>query len=182
MLQLSITSHPIRTAYNLKNAQLNMHTTLPLMEMETVSPKLEISQPRGKLTIDCTDYYYSVGRKTLAAMMRDFAAEGKRAALEAIAATVEEGNRMLRITKEPDAIVNMAFETRFSGLRELEWAPIEAPVIRYEASPAQIELIRGKVNYAPRPGGTEYEFQPGKVDIQVTQFPSLEISVVDVQI
>jgi hypothetical protein len=177
-----MTSHPIRTAYNIQNAQLNMHTTLPLMEMETTPPKLDIQQPQGKLTIDSTEYYNSVGLKTRTALMRDFADEGKRAVMEAIAATVEEGNRLLNIAKEPDAITSMAFETRFSEQGKLEWTPIAAPVIRYDASKPQIELVRGRVDFTPRPGGTEYEYQPGKIDIQVTQYPSLEISVVDIRI
>ena len=182
MLQLNITSHPIRLDYSIRNAELNLQTTLPKVEMETTPPKLEIEQPRGKLTIDNTQYYYSVGRKNMADLARDNAALGRQVALEAIAATVEEGNRLAQITKAPDAIADLAFESRFSRPLEIDWTPIAAPIIRYEASPAQIEVIPGTVNVTPRQGVVNGEYQPGKVDIKVTQYPSVEISTVDIKV
>lgn len=182
MLQLNITSQPIRLDYSIKNAQLNLQTTLPKMEMETIPPRLEIEQPRGNLTIDNTAYYYSVGRKNLAALARDNADLGRRTALEAIGATVEEGNRLAQITKSTDAIADLAFESRFSRPSRIEWNLIAAPVIQYEASPARIEVIPGRVNYTPRAGVVNGDYQPGKVDIQVTQYPSVEISAVDIKV
>ena len=182
MLQLNITSHPIRLDYNLQNAQLNLQTTPPKVEMETIPPRLEISQPRGELTIDNTAYYYSVGLKNMADFGRDNAAFGRREALKAIAATVEEGNRLAQITKPTNVIADLAFESRFSKRLELDWALIAAPEIRYQANSPQIEVIRGKVNYSPHPGTVNGDYQPGKVDIQVTQYPSVEISTVDVKV
>lgn len=182
MLQLNITTQPIRMDYNIRNAQLNLQTTPPKVEMETIPPRLEISQPRGELTIDNTAYYYSVGLKNIADFARDNAALGRQAALEAIASTVEEGNRLTEIKNPSDVIADLAFESRFSNPGQIIWSPIAAPEIRYQASPAQIEVIRGKVNYNPQPGIVNGDYQPGKVDIRVTQYPSIEISTVDVKV
>lgn len=182
MLQLNITTQPIRLEYNLQNAQLNLQTNPPKVEMETIPPRLEISQPRGELTIDNTAYYYSVGRKNMTDFGRDNATFGRQEALKAIAATVEEGNRLAQITKPTNVIADLAFESRFSKRLEIDWAPIAAPDIRYQASPAQIEVIRGKVNYNPQPGVVQGDYQPGKVDIRVTQYPSVQISTVNVKV
>lgn len=182
MLQLNMTSHPIRLDYNLQNAQLNLQTTPPKVEMETIPPRLEIRQPRGELTIDSTAYYYSIGLKNITDFGRDNAAYGRQEALKAIAATVEEGNRLAQITNPSNVIADLAFESRFSRRLEIDWAPIAAPIIRYQANPAQIEVIRGKVNYNPQPGIVQGDYQPGKVDIRVTQYPSIDISTVDVKV
>lgn len=182
MLQLNIATQTIRLEYNLQNAQLNLQTTPPMVEMESIPPRLEISQPRGELTIDSTSYYYSVGLKNMTDFGRDNAALGRKVALEAIAATVEEGNRLAQITKPTNIIADLAFESRFSKRLELDWAPIAAPEIRYHENSPQIDVIRGKVNYSPQPGTVDGNYQPGKVDIRVTQYPSVEISTVDVKV
>jgi len=150
--------------------------------METIPPRLEISQPRGELTIDNTAYYYSVGRKNMTDFGRDNAEFGRQEALQAIAATVEEGNRLAQITKPTNVIADLAFESRFSKRLEIDWGPIAAPDIRYQASPAKIEVIRGRVNYNPQPGVVQGNYQPGKVDIRITQYPSVKISTVDVKV
>jgi hypothetical protein len=159
MLQLNIVTQPLRLEYNLQNARLNLQTTPPKVEMETIPPRLEIHQPQGELTIDSTAYYYSVGLKNMTDFARDNAALGRRVALEAIAATVEEGNRLAQITKPTNVIADLAFESRFSKHLELDWAPIAAPEIRYQANPPQIEVIRGKVNYSPKLGTVDGDFQ-----------------------
>lgn len=182
MLRINITTQPIRLEYNLQNAQLNLQTTAPKVDMETIPPRLEIQQPRGELTIDNTAYYYSIGLKNTTDFGRDNAAFSRQEALKAIAATVEEGNRLAQITKPTNVIADLAFESRFSKRLELDWAPIAAPEIRYQANPPQIEVIQGKVNYSPRPGTVDGDYQPGKVDIRVTQYPSIEISTVDVKV
>ncbi|MGE4271290.1 MAG: DUF6470 family protein [Desulfitobacterium sp.] len=182
MLRLNITSHPIRLEYSIRNAQLNLKTTRPMLEMETTPPSLEISQPRGKLTIDSTDYYHSIGHKTMTALSQENFDRGKQAALEAIAATVAEGNRLAQITNPSNAFADLAFESRFAQKGELSWEPIAAPSIRYEVSPVQIEAIRGKVNYNLVRGTVNGEYVPGKVDFQVTQYPRVEISTVDIKV
>ena len=182
MLQLNIMSQPIRLEYNIQNAQLNLQTTPPKVEMETIPPRLEISQPLGELTIDSTAYYYSIGLKNIADFAQDNAALGREATLEAIASTVEEGNRLAQITNPSNVIADLAFESHFSKRLEIDWAPIAAPSIRYQANPANIEVIRGKLNYNPQPGIVQGDYQPGKVDIRVSQYPSVEISTVDVKV
>lgn len=182
MLQLNITSHPIRLDYNLQNAQLNLKTTPPKVDMETTLPRVEIRQPRGELIIDSTAYYYSIGRKNIADLSRDNASLGRQAVLEAIAATVEEGNRLAQITNPSNVIADLAFESRFSRKGELSWEPIAAPEISYRSNPAQIEVIPGIVSYSPNNGIIDGEYVPGKVDIQVAQYPSVEISVVDIKV
>ncbi|SHN80921.1 DUF6470 family protein [Desulfitobacterium chlororespirans] len=183
MLQLSMRSYPIRLEYTIQNARLAMKKHLPMVEMENIPPQLQISQPAGKLTIDSTDYYHSIGLKTWAALSRENYDRGRQAALEGIAAIVEKGNRLAQISNPAtNAIADMAFESCFAAKGELSFEPIIAPSVRYEASPAQIEVIPGKINYNLVRGRVDADYQPGKVGIQVTQYPRLDISVVDVRV
>lgn len=182
MLQLNIRSYPIRLEYNTINAQVNRKTTLPKVEMETIPPRLEIKQPQGELTIDSTEYYHSIGLKTRATLSREFAAQGKQAALDAIAATVAEGDRLAQIANPANAFAELAFQSRFDPKGELSFEPIAPPDVQYQANPAQIRLIPGKVNYSPQQGIIDANYQRGDVDFRVTHYPDVKISVVDVQV
>ncbi|AGA70319.1 hypothetical protein Desdi_2907 [Desulfitobacterium dichloroeliminans LMG P-21439] len=181
MLQLNITSQPIRLEYTIQNAQLNQKTTHPILEMERIPPRLEISQPKGKLTIDSTEFYHSIGLKTREALSKECAERGRQATLDAIAATIVEGNRLAQITNPSNAFADLAFESRFSKKGELSWEPIIAPSVRYEAIPPQIEVIEGKVNYNLVRGSVDGEYVPGKVSFQVAQYPRVDISTIDVK-
>ena len=182
MLQLRMQSHPIRLEYSIQNAQLQRNTTLPKMEMETIPVRLEIRQPWGELTIDSTAFYNSIGKKTISALSRDHAQAGKQAALEAIATIVDNGNSLALIQNPGNIIADLAFESQLEKTGELSWEPIAKPEISYKASPVQIEVIPGKVNYTPHNAIIDSKYVPGKVDIQVSQYPRLEISVIDVKV
>lgn len=181
MLQLSIRSYPIRLAYNLQNARLDRETHLPRLEMESVPPRLQIRQPPGQLTIDSTGYYHSIGLKTWTALSRENYQRGRQAALEGIAAIVEKGNRLAQISSPTNPIADMARESCFDDKGQLSFEPIVAPSLHYEASPAQIRVIPGQVSYHLVRGRIDADYRAGKVDIRVTQYPRLDISVIDVE-
>lgn len=182
MLQLNFQSYPIQLQYNIQNAKLNMKTTLPKVDIETTPPQMEIRQPRGELEVDWTDYYHSIGLKTFTALSQENASKGRQAVLDAIAETVAKGDRLAQITNPNNAIAELAVQSQISEKGELNWNPIVAPTIRYEASPAEIKVIRGTINYDPHNATIDSEYHPGEVDISVTQYPRLDISVVDVKV
>lgn len=182
MLQINIFTQPIRLEYNIKNARLNLQSPRPVVQMEMTPPLLEIRQPRGELTIDQTPCRYSIGLKNLADFARDNAELGRQTALETIARIVEEGNRMARIENKSNAIAEIAADSMFSEVPEITWAHIDSPIINYQANPVQFNFIAGKVNYVVQPSPVQGDYRPGSIDIRVTQYPSVEISVVDVKV
>ncbi|MDA8227653.1 MAG: DUF6470 family protein [Desulfitobacterium hafniense] len=181
MLRINISTRPILLDYNIQNAQLNLQSTQPKVQIETMPAKLEIRQPQGKLTIDNTPYRYSIGLKNMADFARDNAALGRQTAMDTIAQIVEEGNLMARITSKSNAIADLAADSSLVEASDITWAPIVAPSIHYQAKPAQITATAGKVNITPQPGSVQGDYQPGSVDIRVTQYPSIKISAVDVK-
>lgn len=182
MLQINITTRPTRLEYTIKNAQLNLQTTRPTLQMETTPPTLEISQPRGELTIDNTPCRYSIGLKNNTDFARDNSALGRQTAKDGIARIVEEGNQLAAIENKTDAIADIAAESTRSEIPGVTLAPIASPQITYQAKSVQFKPIDGKVNFRLQPGKVQGDYQPGSVDIQVSQYPSVEISAVDVKI
>ena len=48
MLQINISTQPIRLDYTINNAKLNLQSTPAKLQMETMAATLEIHQPRGE--------------------------------------------------------------------------------------------------------------------------------------
>jgi hypothetical protein len=95
---------------------------------------------------------------------------------------VEEGNQMACFENGSNAIGNLAFNACVTDTPEITWASIAAPDIHYQANPAKIHVNVGKVNFNVQPGKVQGDYQPGNVDIQVTKYPSIQFSTVDVKV
>lgn len=182
MLQINISTQPTRLEYINRNAQLNLQSTRPVMQIETTPATVEISQPRGELTIDMTQYRYSIGLKNNTDFTRDNAEIGKQAVLGTIAKTVEEGDRLAKIENKSNAIAEIAANSTVSEIPDITLAPIAAPEIHYQANQVQFNPIAGKINLTVQPGSVQGDYQPGSIEIRVLQYPSIEMSVVDVQV
>lgn len=182
MLQINITTQPIRLDYTVQNAKLNLQSTPAKLQMETMAATLEIHQPRGELTIDNTPCRYSIGLKNNADFARDNAALGRQTAMNAIARIVDEGNQMARIESNSNAIADIAASSGLSDAPGITLGHIEAPDIRYQANPVRFNPTAGKVNFTIQPGTVEGDYLPGSVDIRVTQYPSIQFSTVDVKV
>lgn len=182
MLRINISTQPIRLDYTINNAQLNLKTTQPKVQLQTTAATLEIHQPRGVLTIDQTPCRYSIGLKNVADFARDNATLGLQTAMEAIAQIAQEGDQLARIESSFNAIVDIAANSTISDIPDITYAHIASPNIHYQANPVQFNATDGKVDLTLQRGTVKGEYQRGNVDIQVTQYPSIEISTVDVKV
>lgn len=182
MLRINISTQPIRLDYTTKNAQLNLQTTQPKVQIETTPATLEIHQPQGELTIDQTPCRYSIGFKNIADFARDFAALGRQTAMDTIARISQEGDQLARIENNSNAIADISANSTVTEVPDITYAYIPLPDIHYQANQVQINPTYGKVDITPQLGTIQGDYQPGSVDIQVTQYPSIEISTVDVKV
>lgn len=182
MLQINISTQPARLEYNIKNAQLNLQSKRPVLQMETAPATLETHQPRGELSIDMTPCRYSIGLKNNADFARDNAELGRQTAREAVARIVQEGDRLAHIESKADALADIAADACYTEVPEVTLAHIDLPNIQYQANAVQFNPIAGKVNYTVQPGTVQADYQPGSVDVQVVQYPSVQFSTVDVKV
>lgn len=182
MLRLDITTQPTLLSYNTRNAQLNQRTIRPVVQMETTPPVVETRQPQGELTIDMTPCRYSIGLKNNTDFVRDNAALGRQTVMDAIARIAQEGDQMARIENKTNALADIAANAMISEAPDITWAHIASPEISYQANSVQFNPMVGTLNYTVQPGKIEGDYQPASLDIQVTQYPSIKISVVDVEV
>ncbi|MDQ7096261.1 DUF6470 family protein [Desulfosporosinus sp. PR] len=183
MLQLNISTQPTLLEYNIRNAQLNLHTVKPFLQMENTPATLEMRQPHGELTIDSEPCRYSIGIKNNSEFARDNAEYGRETVQKTIARIMEEGDKLAAIQNKSNAFADIAAaHSAHTELPRVTLAYIALPNITYQAQPVQFNPIDGKINYNLEPGQVQGDYQPGSVDIRVTQYPSVEISTVDVKV
>ncbi|AET70314.1 hypothetical protein Desor_4913 [Desulfosporosinus orientis DSM 765] len=182
MLRLDITTQPTLLSYNSRNAQLNQRTTRPVVQMETTPAVVETHQPQGVLTIDQTPCRYSIGLKNNSDFSRDNAAFGWQSVMDAIARIAQEGDQLAAIENKTSALADIAANSMISEIPDITWAHIASPEISYQANPVQFNPIAGTLNYTVQPGKIESDYQPASLNIKVTQYPSIKISVVDVEV
>jgi len=173
MIRLNIFQQPAKLELSITDPVLNIRTTSPKTQLSTQPAIVEIRRTEGKLELDFTPYRYSIGFKNNADFMRDFANEGKQAALEAVARIAQEGDRLARIESKEDAIVQMAIESNFPEPPDITWARIEPPIIHYEPGKVDFNVIRGKVDLNLQRGTVELNLQRGEVKGRITQYPSI---------
>ena len=182
MLQININTQPIRLEYNIQNAKLNLQSTPSKVQMETTLATVEIRQPQGELTIDQTPCRYSIGLKNIADFARNNAILGRQTAMDTIARIAQEGDQLARIERKTNAIADIAANSTVSEVPDITYAHIALPDIHYQANPVQFNPTDGKVDLTLHHGTVQGNYQPGSVDIQITQYPSIEISTVDVKV
>lgn len=182
MLRINITTQPIRLDYTINNAQLNLQTSQPKVQLETSHATVEISQPRGELTIDNYPCRYSIGIKNLADFSRDNATLGRQTAMDAIARIAQDGDQLALIQIKSNAIADIAANSTVSEVLDITYAHIALPDIRYQANSVQFNPTDGKVDLTLHRGTVQGDYQRGSVDIQVTQYPTIQISTVDVKV
>ncbi|MBC8015444.1 MAG: hypothetical protein H7X79_06835 [Sporomusaceae bacterium] len=175
MLILNVATQPIRTEYAIQKSVLNLQTTIPKIEISTEAATLDIRQSLGQLEIDATPCRYARGIKNLADFSRDNAQAGRDAAMEAIGRTAEEGNRLARIESGENAIANMAADTNTVPIPEVVLAHVPLPDISYTPNTPKIEVIDGKLDINFERGTVQGDFQPGAVNINVAQYPSIKM-------
>lgn len=182
MLRLDIRTLPTLLSYHSQNAQLNQRFIRPVLQMETTPAVVETHQPQGELTIDQTPCRYSIGLKNNTDFVRDNAALGRQTVMDAIAQIVEEGNQLAGIENKTNALADIAANAMISEIPDITWAHIASPEISYQANPVEFNPIAGQLNYTFQPGTIQSDYQPASLNIQVTQYPSIKISVVDVEV
>lgn len=182
MLRINISSQPTRLDYTINNANINLQTTLPKVQMESTSATLEIRQPQGELTIDNYPCRYSIGQRNIADFALDIATRGRQTAMGAIARIAQEGDQLARIQVKSNAIADIAADSTVSEVSDITYSYIALPNINYQANPVQFNPTEGKVDLTLQRGTVQQDYQRGNVDIQVSQYPSIEISTVDVKV
>lgn len=83
--------------YNITPATLSAETKFPTHTMQTTRGQLSISCQRPQIRTDSTDFFSSIGNKTIFQYTKEAAQKGKQAAIEATAEYAKDGAQLNNI-------------------------------------------------------------------------------------
>ncbi|WNR44693.1 DUF6470 family protein [Paenibacillus roseipurpureus] len=176
--QLQIHQQPALIGIDADLGTLEMKQPRPTYEMQVDRPKQEIRQPRGELEIDQSRAWDALGEGPILEAMNRIYSQCKNVALQGIARIVENGNRMAAIHEPGNAIAEIAHQLVFDH-QEFDYygeASYDNVDITYMAHKPEITVTEGKVNVNTHVNPPEVDYNRGKLDIYMRQYPSIEIT------
>ncbi|WP_041701352.1 DUF6470 family protein [Gottschalkia acidurici] len=145
------------------------------------SAKMNIDKQAPKVIIDQYDCFAEVGLKNNIDFITEVAQLGKQAAIKAIGRIVEDGNRMAMIQKRmPPAIPELAEKNSRPTQYEFNFKliPTSRPKIDVEGYlNINWELGGAEISYSPKKHEIDYNL--GKVNIYMKQYPEIKYQYID---
>ncbi|WP_353854442.1 DUF6470 family protein [Bacillus sp. Bos-x628] len=174
-----------------KYAKLQMSTTPSRQVIEQPRADLEIEQPKAvmnitrtpsKLTIDQSEAFADMDLKSIFRRSEEWAAEGKRAVGEGMGRRAEEGSELIKIEDGGNAIAEFAKINGGPSAKEFTIGVIPSffsVKVNYQPSELQIDIEPQKAVIEATPHKPIVTYYPGKLNIDMLQYPELKIEVDD---
>lgn len=176
--QIRLQSSPARIDIQVQRGSLEIEPQHIEMEIEQPKAELTINRRPSQLTIDQTKAREDVGYKSVPRIVEDAAAEGKQAVLEGIARRGRERNELLQIQNDGNPIAAQAKRNSQGEPKQfgLGWIPSPNSVqIDYDPGDVTISAETKKAIISSATNNPQNTFTPSKVNVQLAQYPSLEI-------
>ncbi|MGI8385394.1 DUF6470 family protein [Robertmurraya sp. P23] len=177
--KIRIQTTPAVTEMNTRQGQLSIEQPSGELQIEQPKADMNISRVPGKLTIDQTQAREDVDLKSLKRRMEDAAQQGRQDMLNGIARRIQEGAELMKIENGFKAIQTIAKRKTDGTQKEfgLGFIPRAGSVkITYDPGSVDVQITanKPKVNYTMKK--PVIDFQPGKVQIDMKQYPSVDIN------
>lgn len=165
---------------NTQNASLSMEQPSADLNIEQPKAEMAINRTPSRLTIDQSRARADVDLKSARQRIEEAAQQGKQKAAEGVARRAQEGEELMKIENGESAIAQQAKQRRAVPEHEfgIGWIPSVGGV-KFDYDPGQLN-INWTVN-KPIINSQSHQpiinFYPGKVDISMKQYPSLNIDI-----
>jgi hypothetical protein len=177
---IRITTQNAQIGINTTNAQLSIQQPKAYHELNIVDPSLDIHTEHVKVQIDQTQCFNESGLKNMEALTRDFAAQGKQAALEGISRRSQEGDRLAAISNGGNAIAEIALSNRFTThVFDIDTMPKSRPTIDFIGGTVDIVVHDGYVDVQSQKNKPVIDVQLGDVEVSMLQYQDIKFEYVE---
>ncbi len=174
MQLIRIKTTPIEYQIKVQKAELKMDPKLPKSEYQRTPAKMEIRQKNISMRMDSTAMRESLGIKTSETAARDRDADGAVAIKRATEEYVQIGNEMAKAYKGasiPDIMYNKLFQ---QPTTHQVFLPSVGPQISWDPAQLDLNYTPAKMDYKWDVGKAQFEYVPGSISVDITQYPSIE--------
>ncbi|MEK4522928.1 DUF6470 family protein [Psychrobacillus sp. FSL W7-1493] len=179
--QLQIRTTDAKLGLNIVNANQTIKQPKATQHIEQPAAIVEIDTTRGIMRIDASQARRDIGLIGPLESASNFAAEGRKKAMQGIARRVREGNQMMDIAHNQNAIVSIAKQNTFPNKKPLgiNFIPsIDSVKLDYEPAKLDINVQTQKPKISAQINKPIYDYTPGKVSGFMIQNPTIEIDFI----
>lgn len=163
---------------NIKEPFLHLKISPPRLELDIREAKLNIHSELPKISIDQTECFADMDRRTLSQLLRYLEELAWEAGLEGIGKIAQEGD-MLGAIEDGITVGDIAFMNNPQPVDfNVDCIPKHRPRIEFELHPVEYQLNRGQVGVNLVRGDVRLNLDWGKVQVYLRQWPWLEIEYV----
>lgn len=177
---LQIRTVPIKLEMVVNKAKLEVSSTQPSCDVTRTAGSLQIDHSYPKLNIDTYETRSSMGLKTCARSVQEFAADGVQAGYEATARIAQEGDMLMDIQNKGNTIGQIAFQNMQSTLdTALGFTPSVPANISWDPQQLNMQYEMDKLSFDWRTNQLpQMQYTPASIEYQVKQFPKIEIEYI----
>ena len=175
---LEITSVPIKIELQKTPARFEMSTKFVSVKYNRTAGGLEYDTDPIRMKIDNTAWRNSVNLKNCDTFVRDIAAKGRQAGLDAVAQIVKDGNQLAlphrRVTPADISRRNM------NRIREtvVDFIPKGGVKISWDGGTVDFKYNRSDIEFDVEPSTLDIRYVPAQLEYFISQYPRVDIKYV----
>lgn len=176
---IKITTVPISYELKINNARLERRSGTAELNLTRDKGELRIESNNIKVNIDTFEARNSVVPTTIRSI-EQAAEKGKSVAYEATARYTNEGAILMDAKLDGNAL-NQIFKNRAqlpSGEFKLGFTPSTGPNISWSEPNISIQYEMDKLNFEFKITNGDFEFIPGNIEMNITQYPDVLIEYI----
>lgn len=181
--RLEIHSTPCRIAIRTENAKIEVEGEEAQLRIRQRPAQLQITREEAELVIDQSSCFATSGLKPILQLSLEHCNQVKAKVIDSIGEMAERGWRLMNIHKGEN-IGRIEFERMLNSQRPLREVtmPAERPKTTIKPSKVNIDWTPQEVDIYWEPGDRRIVVTPGGVTIYVSQYPAMEITLIEGEI
>ncbi len=174
---LEIRTIPVQMELRCKEAQTRIKTEHASLNVTRDRGALRVMHSYPRLRIDTYETRSSMNLMSVARSVEVYAQKGMQAAYEATGRIVREGNMLMDISGNQNAISDIIYQRMQNGLDSmLGFIPSVPAKITWDPPRLSMQYDADRLSFEWRTyNRPEYEYTPASVEYVVKQYPKLEI-------
>jgi hypothetical protein len=171
---------PLEMGFRVQHAKYEIKTKPSSFDMKRTPGSLEITSKNARMLMDSSAARSSMGLKTVAESVQQYAQAGIAAANNATANFAKEGNMMLNYHQYDNVVANIAQQRMDTSVdTALGFSPSVPVNITWEPSDLDMRYKMDKLNFEWHTNQTpEVEYVPSKIEYYISSYPKIEFTYV----
>ncbi|RUL54185.1 DUF6470 family protein [Lysinibacillus antri] len=169
------------------NAQIGLNIQKPIQEIKQPQANLDLQQPQAKMSIETTKSKLSIDSfearesmdfKNSRSRTAEIAQQSKQEGLEGIGRRAQEGQELMNIQNGGNPIAEQAKRRGrqpYSSINIKFIPQADSVKINFEPAKVDIQVEPQKVINNSTANKPSHNYTPGKVKVEMLQYPSLKI-------